>query len=311
MNTSLKNEDFAGDQWVRTRYRVLHKTAYSYSAPVAMCQNQLKMTPRSSAAVEVHKCDVRITPTPDSKLIHTDYFGNEVTTFAIEALHDELVIEVESDLTVQTAQDMQSEPKRSWCELVSKLSTPVRSGVLSVGEFVYPSPKIEWTDKIQNYARIAFTDDRPLVEAALDLTHRIFTDFKYDTSATNVGTSVREAFQMKAGVCQDFAQVQIACLRSLGLAARYVSGYLRTLPPPGKPKLIGADESHAWCSVYTGEEGGWLDLDPTNGCLTGPNHIPICWGRDYLDVSPMCGIAVGGGTPSLGVSVDVSEQRLT
>ncbi|MEM7476967.1 MAG: transglutaminase family protein [Planctomycetota bacterium] len=308
MNLSSENTNDQGEYSASTRYRVLHRTAYSYSTPVAMCQNQLKMTPRSRMGVELHASEVRISPCPDSSRIHTDYFGNEVTTFAIEALHDELVVEVESDLTILGSRNAQPESDPSWEELVADLKTPVRAGMLEVGEFTYPSPRIDWNDEIRSYALASFSTEASLAKAALDLTQRIFRDFKYDTTATHVGTSVREAFQLKAGVCQDFAQLQIACLRSLGLAASYVSGYLRTMPPPGKTKLIGADESHAWCSIYTGKQGGWLDLDPTNGCIVGQDHIPICFGRDYLDVSPMCGVAVGGGDPRLSISVDVSEN---
>ncbi|MEL6110627.1 MAG: transglutaminase family protein, partial [Planctomycetota bacterium] len=158
-----------------------------------------------------------------------------------------------------------------------------------------------------DFARPSFVSGRGIVEAVDDLTRRIQQEFKYDASATNVETTTERALELKAGVCQDFAHVQIACLRSLGIPARYVSGYLRTVPPKGRDRLVGADESHAWVDVYVGEPIGWLGFDPTNGCLAGTDHIPICLGRDYEDVSPMRGVVLGGGSNTLKVSVDVEE----
>jgi transglutaminase-like putative cysteine protease len=162
------------------------------------------------------------------------------------------------------------------------------------------------SEALADYARPSFDKHPRFMDAIMDLTQRIHADFRYDTRATNVTTKAEEAFQLRAGVCQDFAHVQIGCLRSLGFAARYVSGYLRTLPKPGEEKLVGADESHAWLSVYGGTELGWVDCDPTNACLVHTDHIPICIGRDYRDVSPMRGVAIGGGRTNLSVSVDVS-----
>ncbi len=293
-------------------YRVMHRTVYRYSAPVAVCQNQLRMRPRRLPSVRVNRSDTTILPRPDTRENHVDYFGNEVETFAIEALHDKLVVSVESDVTVTPLTIGQPDRAILWRDVVERLQRPVTDhlageDLLKVGEFVFASPRISWDDTFRQYAMASFDKHETLVDAAVDLTRRIYTDFKYDSVATHVDTLVDQAFALKAGVCQDFAQVQIACLRSLGLAARYVSGYLRTLPPPGKPKLVGADESHAWSSVYLGGQHGWLDLDPTNGCVTGRDHIPICFGRDYKDVSPMRGVAIGGGKAELKVSVDVAE----
>jgi transglutaminase-like putative cysteine protease len=169
----------------------------------------------------------------------------------------------------------------------------------------FDSPRIRRSEAFAQYARGSFTPGRGMLDAALDLTRRIYVDFKYDTLATNVDTTPEEAFAGKAGVCQDFAQVAVACIRSIGLPARYVSGYLRTIPPLGKPALVGADESHAWFSVYSGAKYGWVGFDPTNGTLAGTDHIPISIGRDYGDISPMRGVVLGGGPTTLKVSVDV------
>ncbi|MEL7338490.1 MAG: transglutaminase family protein, partial [Planctomycetota bacterium] len=174
-----------------------------------------------------------------------------------------------------------------------------------VDEYRFPSPRIKPSAVFADYTKETFTADAEIVAAALALTQQIHKDFKYDTTVTNVATTTEDAFALRAGVCQDFAHVQIACLRSIGLQARYVSGYLRTVPPPGKERLVGADESHAWLEVYAGTEIGWLGLDPTNACLVGTDHIPVCVGRDYDDVSPMRGVVLGGGTNTLKVSVDV------
>ena len=172
-------------------------------------------------------------------------------------------------------------------------------------EFLFDSPRIFVAQPFQEFALACFSDGRDLIEAGLDLTKKIYDEFTYDTDATDVSTTTETAFALKAGVCQDFAHVQIACLRSIGLPARYVSGYLRTKPPPGQERMIGADESHAWVSLYGGSTLGWVDFDPTNACLADTNHIPVCVGRDYGDVTPMRGVATGGGVADLAVNVDV------
>ncbi|MEM8733399.1 MAG: transglutaminase family protein [Planctomycetota bacterium] len=288
-----------------TRYRIAHRTEYRYSAPVAMCQNQLRMTPSLTDRTRVLQNAIHITPSPDTVREHDDYFGNHVVTFAIEAVHRSLLVESDSEIELLSATTA-IEPSPTWLEAARELQQPVEPHALYAAEYALPSPQIQWHEDVKQYASESFHSEPSLVPAAIELTRRIYRDFKYDTKATNVSTTVDEVFQLRAGVCQDFAQFQIACFRSIGLAARYVSGYLRTLPPPGKAKLVGADESHAWCSVYLGKSLGWLDLDPTNGCKVAMDHIPICVGRDYLDVSPMRGLAIGGGTPALNVSVDVS-----
>lgn len=176
---------------------------------------------------------------------------------------------------------------------------------LEVRQFLYPSRHIRFLPILAEYGKAAFTRGRPIVEAAMDLTSRIFTDYKYDSSATNIQTPLEEVVRQRHGVCQDFAHVGIGSLRALGLPARYVSGYLRTQPPPGKPRLVGADASHAWFSVFCGQELGWIDFDPTNKVMVGTDHITLAHGRDFEDVSPIQGVVMGGGTRSMQVGVDV------
>lgn len=284
------------------RYRISHRTHYRYSEPVAICQNQLRMQPRTDGRMTCHKTSIQISPRPDSVFQHTDYFGNHVYSFAIESLHRELEVVAKSDVTVESVPVAGKDS--TWDSIAddTDLSEPIP---LRVREFRFDSPRINRSKAYAEYARKSFPPGRSLGEAALDLTRRIHADFKYDTGATDVSTPTDRAFQLRAGVCQDFAHIQIACLRSIGLPARYVSGYLRTVPPEGKPAMVGADESHAWLSVYGGDQIGWIGCDPTNACFVGTDHIPICVGRDYGDVSPMRGVVLGGGQTSLKVSVDV------
>ena len=287
------------------RYRITHVTSYRYSSSVAVCHNQLRMLPRHFAQVQLHDCKVAITPVPTWRAQHTDYFKNEVLTFAIESLHKQLKVEVVSEVTVAPPPGLVEQPI-AWQAVMKELADSSDAATLAAKEFCYESPMIPVRPAFAEYAEPSFAANADFIDAVVDLTKRMNADFRYDTSATNVDTSTADAFALRAGVCQDFAHVQIACLRSLGFAARYVSGYLRTIPKAGQERLIGADESHAWISVYGGAELGWIDCDPTNACLVKADHVPICIGRDYRDVSPMRGVAIGGGQTSLSVSVDVA-----
>jgi transglutaminase-like putative cysteine protease len=285
------------------RYRIRHRTEYQYSQRVGVCQNQIRMQPVSGGQVTCDASEITIDPTPTTQEKHNDYFGNRVLSFSIEAMHQSLVVEAISQVRIAAAPWNEASESPPWNSLLAsapgQIPTPRRD------EHRYASPRIVPGSRFAEYAKVSLSSDRPILEAALELTKRIHDDFRYDSSATTVKTTTEEAFDLRAGVCQDFAHVQIACLRSLGLAARYVSGYLRTKPPPGKERLVGADESHAWLEVFAGDGLGWVGLDPTNACLANQDHIPICVGRDYSDVSPMRGVVLGGGTNTLKVSVDV------
>ena len=285
------------------RYQIRHLTEYSYSNNVAVCQNQVRMQPVTGGNVTCERTELSISPEPTNRDEHIDYFGNRVITFSIEAIHKSLTVEVKSIVAVAAPSVNASMPSPNWETLLATNPNQMRRP--KIAEHRFGSPRITPAEPFAKYAETSFAPQRSILDAALDLTRRIHDGFKYDTTATTVETTTEQAFELRAGVCQDFAHVEIACLRSMGLAARYVSGYLRTHPPEGKERLVGADESHAWVEVYAGEAIGWLGLDPTNACLVGTDHIPVCTGRDYDDVSPMRGVVMGGGTNTLKVSVDV------
>ena len=330
-----------------TRYKIEHRTLYNYSEPVAVCQNQLRMMPAPRPDVICHDTQLEILPTPVNSDEHRDYFGNRVISFAIESIHHSLEIIARSDVSIRSplvttlaapnplrqpsgavnppggpdislvssnptqpsgfSEQPISDFGESWESVAAQIASPQSFNPL-VDQQRFDSPRIRRSDTFAAYAADSFTPGRGILDAALDFTRRIFRDFRYDTTATTVDTVPEEAFAGKAGVCQDFAQFAIACLRSIGLSANYVSGYLRTIPPPGKPRLIGADESHAWFGIYSGPKYGWVGFDPTNGTLVGSDHIPICIGRDYGDISPMRGVVLGGGHTTLKVSVDVQPM---
>jgi transglutaminase-like putative cysteine protease len=261
------------------------------------------MQPVTGGNIFCEHTDLTIAPEPTSRDDHLDYFGNRVITFSIESIHKSLTVEAKSLVSVSAQRIDPNLPSAHWETLLA--IRPSDAVTPRLDEHRFRSPRITPAAHFADYAQISFQSGRGIVDAALDLTRRVNTDFRYDSTATTVDTTTERAFELRAGVCQDFAHVQIACLRSIGLAARYVSGYLRTKPPEGKARLVGADESHAWLEVYAGQSIGWLGLDPTNACLVQTDHIPVCIGRDYDDVSPMRGVVLGGGTNTLKVSVDV------
>lgn len=256
--------------------------------------------------MQCHQAQTKITPEPTFVENHFDYFGNQVTSFSIELLHRELTVSVISEVTVSRKQSVMKLDSPPWEVVRQRIASGENPEWLEAQEYLHDSPRIRRDACFAQYAAASFPNGRSILEATLDLTKRIHHDFRYDSAATDVNTTTETAFGLKAGVCQDFAHVQIACLRSIGIPARYVSGYLRTIPLEGQSRLVGADESHAWISVYTGDKWGWVSFDPTNACVSEINHIPICAGRDYSEVSPMRGVVIGGGSTQLRVSVDVA-----
>lgn len=284
------------------RYRIRHTTKYEYSDPVAVCHNVVRLTPRTTAVQTVDSYRLIVHPDPSDFVERTDVFGNRVEYFSIQGAHKGLSLTAVSDLLVEAVPAPTESP--AW--------EAVRDG-LAAGEnaatyrFVFPSLHAPLESALRDYAQPSFTPGRPIIDVARDFTTRLHADFKYDPRATTVSTPVLEAFEKRAGVCQDFAHLQIAGLRAMGLAARYVSGYLRTIPPPGKKRLVGADASHAWLSVYCGP-AGWVDFDPTNDCIPQSDHITSAIGRDYGDVCPIQGVFVGGGSHTMSVSVDVEPR---
>ncbi len=285
-------------------YRLTHTTTYHYGGVVSLSHHLLRLQPRELPRQRCLLNELQIEPRPDVLCAHRDYFGNAMTFVTIEGSHKRLVITSRSQ--VESTAPMPPGPAQSppW-ETARDISPDGdHETFLQTREFTYASPLIQKRPEFGAYAAPSFSPDRPLLEAVLDLTGRMRADFKFDPDATSVATPLLEVFQTRRGVCQDFAQLEIACLRAMGIAARYVSGYLETEPPPGKPRLAGADASHAWVSFHC-PGTGWIDVDPTNNLLVSNRHITIAWGRDYSDVSPIRGIIVGSGEHSMDVAVDV------
>ncbi len=287
-------------------YKITHTTSYRYSSPVSVCHNVVMLTPRVTEYLQVHSHRVSIRPSPALQGNRQDMFGNTASRFSLEEHHSQLTITATSRVTVLPRPAMSPDVSPTCGEISNGISGRTDPSWLSVIPFLYNSPRISRSQEFADYAAKTVTSDRQIVTAITDLTHQIYTDFKYDKNATKVDTPTKTAFDGRHGVCQDFAHIAVACLRSLNLPARYVSGYLRTHPPEGKQRLVGADQSHAWLSVYCGAGHGWIDFDPTNDCICGADHIPIAIGRDYSDVVPIKGVFLGGGEPVLTVSVDVA-----
>lgn len=286
------------------KYQIRHTTRYVYSDPVPACHNQVHLAPRSMTNQSCHDFNLLLSPAPVERHRRLDYFGNQVDSFSIHEAHMGLTVTADSVVEVQKWTPPAPSSTVPWEQLVKTLKESRRPDHIAAYAYVFPSRYVPIKSQYGEFARSAFPAGRPILEAVLELTRKIHKEFRYDPRATTIHTKLSDVYTQKAGVCQDFAHLQIACLRSLGLAARYVSGYLRTLPPPGKPRLVGADASHAWLSVYCGEVG-WIDFDPTNNTIPGLDHITVAWGRDYADVCPIQGVVLGGGNHVMSVSVDV------
>lgn len=286
-------------------YDVNHVTTFDYEQPVSVSHQLLRLTPRRGARQRVAKSTLLIEPAPAVRTQRLDFFANEVTYVTVSEPHERLTIHASSRIEVEPADESFLDLGPSWEEVAGTLRTPRALDAIEASQFCYPSPYIDFDAEITDYARRTFGPARALLPGVLELTARIFDDFTYEGGVTDVWTPVRDVFENRRGVCQDFAHLEIACLRSIGLAARYVSGYLLTKPPEGKERLIGADASHAWLSVYC-PGLGWIDVDPTNNLLPTDEHIALAYGRDYGDVSPTTGVIVGGGAHRVSVSVDVA-----
>src|SRR5580658_3233653 len=286
-------------------FDVLHRTFYRYSQPVTVSQHAARVEPRALPGQIVEHFSLSIEPAPPVRKTRDDYFGNRVCFFSIQEVHSRLEIIAHSRLTVAAVTPPVLSLSPPWERVVQLFSDPVSPDVVEPYEFVFDSPLLSASEPLADYARPSFTPGTPLLSAVLDLNRRIYADFRYDRVATTVATPLQEVLEKKRGVCQDFAHLGIACLRSLGLAARYVSGYLRTRPPAGKPQLVGADASHAWFSVYC-PDLGWVDFDPTNNLMPETDHLTLGFGRDFGDVSPISGILTGGGKHDVKAAVTVS-----
>lgn len=285
------------------RFQARHNTVYDYGEAVTLAHHLAHLKPRPGGRQTVTRHELRVVPEPTTWNERQDGFGNPIVHFAIEEPHQRLIVEslIEVEIRAETPPAPDSHP--AWDTLRARLDE-ARPETLALHSFRQNSTLIELAAEFADFARPDFTPGRPIIEAVSAFNSRIHRDFAFDPQATTVTTPPREVLRVKRGVCQDFAHLMIACLRSLGLAACYVSGYLRTTPPPGRPRLVGSDQSHAWVAVWIGGET-WLEFDPTNDCIPSIDHITVAHGRDYDDVAPLRGIIVGGGPHRLQVGVDV------
>jgi len=286
-------------------FEISHRTVYRYSAPVSHSDHLLHLKPRVRLRQTVLRHNLLIDPAPASQSDFTDDFGNPASIITIEQDHTKLVIHSQAQVEVQPPQEVEPAHPASWNDVAAHLRANLGAETFEAVLYSCPSRYIRPSREIHKYARPSFPEGRPLLEAVRDLTARIYRDFSYRSGATDVATPVEEVLRNRRGVCQDFAHIEIACLRTLGLAVRYVSGYLLTRPPEGQPKLVGADASHAWISVWA-PETGWVDFDPTNNLTPKEEHIAVAFGRDFQDVSPVSGVLLGGGEHEVEVAVDVN-----
>ncbi len=286
------------------KYQVTHATQYQYSEMTPVCYNLVHLTPRQSPRQRCREFRLAIAPEPAHVTSRQDYFGNQSSYFSIHQSHEALIVTASSLVTLTPVEPSGAAKSPNWESIRDELPSLRSPEWLDAYQYSFDSPCVKTSAELAAYAAESFLPQRGVLEAVADLNRRIHRDFRYDPQATSVTTPVHEVFRHRHGVCQDFAHVAIGCLRSLGLAARYVSGYLRTIPPPGQVRLVGADASHAWFAVYAGASG-WIDFDPTNNLLVDTDHITLAWGRDYSDVAPVRGVFVGAGHHTMTVSVDV------
>lgn len=286
------------------KYRVTHKTSYDGHDSVSVGHNQAWLEFRPVPTQQVESFSLTIDPEPSIRTRRIDAFGNPVQLFSFNEGYQRLNVTATTVVTVRSPDMSRLSRETTWDGLAAALQNPVNEDDRDALEFAFPSHRIASSAAMKEYAGESMMPGRSVVDAIEELTQRIHRDFVYDSRATTVNTPVLEVFRLRRGVCQDFAHLQIAMIRSFGIPARYVSGYLRTIPAPGQPRLVGADQSHAWLSVYCGH-GQWLDVDPTNDRFCSDDHVTLAWGRDYSDVPPLTGVFVGGGQHRLVVSVDV------
>jgi transglutaminase-like putative cysteine protease len=291
------------------KYRVTHRTEYVYSGTITQCHNIAHLRPRELPGQQCLTHRLEIDPEPVDRAEYEDFFGNRVNYFSIQQPHQQLTVVAVSEIQLDTqTEQLPLYNGLAWDEARARLANPVEAELRENRHYALDSPLAGGSPELADYAAPSFPPGRPLVEAVHDLMQRVHTEFAYHPGYTSVSTPLSEVLDSRRGVCQDFAHLAIACLRSLGLAARYVSGYLETIPSPGKEKLRGADDSHAWFSVFL-PEAGWMDFDPTNNQIPQYQHITTAWGRDFGDVTPLKGV-VYGGDPAHRLQVAVDVERL-
>ena len=290
------------------RFRIRHTTTYQYAERVTHCYNTANIVPRNTARQRCLSNRIITSPHPSTSSQRTDYFGNESYHFEIQQPHTKLEITSESEVEMtEVSQEPELSIGLNYQDALEYLKTSTEAETLEAREFLLNSPMIKVTEPIREYAQQSFNPDQPLDDCVRDLTARIFNDFTYDPGFTVVATPLSEVLEHKRGVCQDFAHLQVACLRAMGIPAQYVSGYIETLPPEGEEKMVGVDATHAWVAYFSPEQS-WQEFDPTNNTRANTQHIVTAIGRDYFDVTPVKGVIFGGGNaPELSVSVDVAR----
>jgi len=295
---------------MQASFHVVHEIRCGYRSPVALSQQYMHMTPRDFLYQRTESHEVLLDPAEGRDINGTDFFGNKTRNITLPAPHQNLTVHAESIVAPAQRPGMNgfatTPPRES---LRDNLQHGADAGLLDAGCYLYESPHVACIHDLAHYAAASYTHGRPQLEAALDLTQRIFDEFEFDSAATDISTPLAQVFNSRRGVCQDFAQLMIGCLRSIGLPTRYVSGYFLTHPPAGQARLVGADASQAWVSVFC-PGFGWVDFDPTNRCLVQHQHITLGWGRDFSDVTPLRGVVLGGGKQKLEVQVTVIPLAL-
>jgi len=288
------------------KYEVTHTTRYEYPLPASLCHNIVYQVPAEYEFQQVHKFTYQIHPEPNYLVNRRDFFDNQYIYFSIQKSHKKLTVEVKSEVEIDSPGWAGINPATTlpWEDVVAWLHT-LNAGN-EIRQFYLESDHVVFIPGVKEYAMQSFTPARPVMEAMLELNQRIFRDFKFTPGFTDISTPLADVFEYKKGVCQDFAHFALACVRSIGLSARYVSGYIETLPAPGKPKLVGSDASHAWMALYI-PDAGWVEFDATNNLLVNDKHIRVATGRDFADIVPLKGIVYSGGGQKMVVSVDVRQ----
>ena len=290
-------------------YQITHITEYEYFQPIAICHNIAKLLVRNTSDQQSIKTNINISPEPDRISEYVDFFGNKVLYFAIQQEHKKLTVSIQSiiEKTISSPIQVNIYSDLAWNEIPALL-LDVTPEHITAKQFISETDYTKTSSEIHEYALKSFINGRSFFESTKELMQRIYTDFEFKPGSTNVTTPLIEVMKERKGVCQDFAHLAIACVRSVGLPARYVSGYIETAAPEGKEKLFGVDASHAWFSIYI-PNTGWIDFDPTNNIIPSQQHITIGWGRDYADITPLKGVIVSSGKHKLSVSVDVRRIR--
>ena len=287
------------------KYRIRHASRYAYGSPVELAVHMVHLRPRPVGWQHVVSERIVTDPVAARRRDGHDHFGNLVTWLFLDLPHADFEVLAESVVEVKYPDPPKPEKTPPGEEVVQAASAPAG---WRAAEYRFDSPMVPAQAEARAYAAVSFKPGRPVLDALLELNNRIRADFRFRAGVTSISTPVAQVMQRREGVCQDFAQVMISALRGLGLPARYVSGYIRTHPPPGQKRRLGSDQSHAWVGCWLGDRHGWVDLDPTNGLVVKDEHVVLGWGRDYGDVSPVRGVILGGGHHSLSVSVDLEPD---